>query len=109
MLTVSVQAALFSVAYTIGMIATILSLQQWNVDKNGIDFGTNSSTYFGVTGKQVFRNVLHLVIQQSETLDLLAAGLCGLGGLHWLHFHHPDWLRWSLLCEHMQSSELTSL
>ena len=47
------QTALFSVVYLIGMIALIMSLQQWNVDKSGIDFGTNSSTYFGVTGKQV--------------------------------------------------------
>ena len=35
------------------MIGTIMTLQQWNVNQNGVDFGSNSSLYYGITGKQV--------------------------------------------------------
>ena len=35
------------------MIGTVMTLQQWNVNQNGVDFGSNSSLYYGITGKQV--------------------------------------------------------
>ena len=52
------QAALFSLAYFIGMIGSIATLSQWDLSKNGINFGPpgNSSKYFGISGVQVIRS-----------------------------------------------------
>jgi hypothetical protein len=74
------QGAISSVAYLIGMIASIINLQQWDVDKSGVDFGvqTNNSVYGDIYGKKVLAYAT-----ESATILLLSESFLRIQGGFW--------------------------